>query len=125
MVGDLPRLRRRRARVRRARDGAGGLVPARLRRAVQPGRAHGRADPRHRHREDHAGRGGGRHVRVRLPRLGGGGLLGSALGGVAYQAARDAGRFEVFWAFNGLVGFCAAAGFLGLRMRFGRAVARA
>ncbi|MEO3829120.1 MFS transporter [Actinomadura sp. B10D3] len=54
-----------------------------------------------------------------------GGLLGGALGGIAYQAARDAGRFEVFWAFNGLVGFCAAAGFLGLRMRFGRAVARA
>jgi DHA1 family multidrug resistance protein-like MFS transporter len=54
-----------------------------------------------------------------------GGLLGSALGGVAYQAARDTGRFEVFWACNGLVGFFTAAGFLGLRMRFGRTVARA
>lgn len=54
-----------------------------------------------------------------------GGLLGSAIGGIAYQAARDTGRFEVFWALNGLVGLCSAAGFLVLRIRFGRAVARA
>lgn len=50
-----------------------------------------------------------------------GGLLGNVVGGVLYELAREHQRFDVFWAFNGVVALATFVAFGLLRRRFGAA----